>query len=561
MLNKLSALISAALPSPCSYTLEPPAVASHGDYATNAAMVLGKQLGRNPREVAEEIAQKLGTGDVIAKAEVAGPGFVNVWLTDGVLLTALPTVAVPPELMKKEKIVVEYGQENIAKPLSVGHLRSNIIGQALVNIFRYLGHEVVSDNHLGDWGTQFGKVIVAYKKWGDRDTIHKNPIAELLALYVRFHEEAEADATLEDMAREESKKLEDGDSENMALWEWFNEESRTNLDRIHDRLGVHFDAVHGEAFYRNATEGIIRELLEKGIAREDDKGAVLLEFPPEMSDTPLLIRRSDGGTLYATRDLAAVKFYMEHYAPDRVLQVVGSEQSLYFRQFYDAAVRAGWMTAGQFVHVANGLVRLPEGKMSTRKGRVVVLEGVLDEAETRVRAVLDEKKCDVVGEEREQLVKDIALGAIKFSDLGHSREKNIVFTWEAALSFDGYAAPYLQYTHARCVSLLAKAGASDVGSLELPGGATLVTAEERALALKLGQFQVAVARGAAEYHPHVIAGYLFDLAQVYNSFYQSVPVNGAEGDVRLVRLYMVGKVAEVLRVGLGMLGIKAVGRM
>ena len=538
-------------------SLEYPRDRTHGDFSCNIALQLSKELGKPPREIAQKIVEHFPKEDFLKDITIAGPGFINFLLQDSVLYKALHE--------KEEKntsprtILVEYGQENIAKPTSVGHLRSNIIGQSLFNIFSFLGENVISDNHLGDWGTQFGKVIVAYKKWGNDEKIQKNPLEELVQLYVRFHTEAKKDPPLEDAARKEFKKLEDGDIENKKLWEWFRSESLKGLEKIHKRLGTTFDYMHGEAFFEKDLPSIISELLEKGIAQTDTDGSIIVSFPEEFSSTPLLIQKSDGATLYATRDLATVKFYISEFKPDLVLQCAGAEQSLHFRQFYDTAIRAGWITEGQFVHIKNGMIALPEGKMSTRKGRVILLESLLDEAEQRIETILEEKKCEITGEERKNLISTLGIGAVIFADLGQTLESNITFTWEKALNFEGYSGPYIQYTYARSQSILRK-NEESIAPLSLEK-ISFSDPSERALAFLLTQFHETVLQAAKSYHPHIIAQYIFDLAQKFNAFYHAVPVLKSANPEKSIRLFLTQKTGEILKQGLGLLNIQAPERM
>jgi len=542
------------------------AAGEHADYASNVAMVLKDLLVDGPRETAEKIQEELSKSNEfnkhVEKTEIAGPGFINFWLKDEIVWGESQKAEKAPKNKKPRTIVVEYGQENIAKPMSVGHLRSNIIGQSLVNIFKFLGENVITDNHLGDWGTQFGKLIVAYKKWGEKEKIEKNPITELNALYVRFHKEVEEDVSkvceMEDEARLEFKKLEDGDEENTKLWEWFKGESLKEFEKMYKRLGTSFDYMHGEAFYKNDTKTVIDELITKEIAVKNEDSSIMVEFPEAFSPSPLLIQKSDGATLYATRDLAAIKFYKSEFKPDLVLQCVGSEQGHYFKQVYNTAQRAGWIIPGEFVHIQNGMVRLPEGKMSTRKGNTVRLENLLDEAEEKIENILVEKNSSIEGQEKKELAKILGVGAVKFADLGQNRESNIVFTWDKMLSLDGYSAPYLQYTYSRANSILRKAEGS-IKNVEFKEFNDVL---ERKLALKLSFFMESVKQASDSFHPHMIAQYLFDLAQLYNKFYQALPVMNAEKkEEKDFRLVLTQKTTQILKTGLSLLGISVPERM
>jgi len=527
-----------------------------GDYASNVAMLV---KDGDPNETAEQLKNKLLESktftEKVSRVEIAGPGFLNFTIDDTALWKEIKSCETPPMNNEPKTILVEYGQENIAKPMSVGHLRSNIIGQSLVNIFKFLGDKVISDNHLGDWGTQFGKLIVAFKKWGDKEKVGKDPIAELTSLYVMFHKEAAENPSLEDEARTEFKKLEDGDTENEKLWQWFKEESIKEFEKLYHRLGVKFDFMHGEAFYKNDLKDIIDELLEKKIAVKNEDGSIMVTFSEEFSPSPLLIQKSDGATLYATRDLAAVKFYKKEFNPDLVLQCAGSEQALHFKQFYNTAERAGWIGEGQFIHVQNGMVRLPEGKMSTRKGTTIKLEDLFNESEERTKKILEERKSEIEKNEKDELVKTISTGAIIFSDLGQNREDNISFTWDKALSFDGYSAPYLQYTYARARSILRK---EEPKHFEFK---KFSTEEERGLAFKLSLFKDEVVKSKETFHPHIIARYIFDLSQTFNNFYNTTPVINSLPEEKGLRLLLVEKTSIVIKTGLSLLNIKAPERM
>ncbi len=537
-----------------SFTVTP--AEKFGDYASNIAMII---KNGEPSETAEQIKRKLleskNFTEIISRAEIAGPGFLNFTVNDVVLWEEIMGCETAPTNNNPKTILIEYGQENIAKQMSVGHLRSNIIGQSLVNLFKFIGNKIISDNHLGDWGTQFGKLIVAFKKWGDKEKVLKDPIAELNALYVMFHQEAENNSSLEDEGRAEFKKLEDGDAENEKLWRWFREESVKEFEKIHERLGVKFDFMHGEAFYKDDLKNIIDELLEKKIAVKNEDNSIMVAFPEEFSPSPLLIQKSDGATLYATRDLAAIKFYKKEFKPDLVLQCVGSEQTLHFKQIYNTAERAGWIKEREFINIQNGLIRLPEGKMSTRKGTVIKLEDLFNEAEEKTKKILEERKSEIEENEKDELIKMIATGSIIFSDLGQNREENITFNWDKALSFDGYAAPYLQYTYARAKSILRK---EEPKIFEFKN---FSNNEERKLAFKLSLFRDEVLKASETFHPHIIARYIFELAQTFNNFYNTTPVINSAPEEKYPRLLLVEKTSAVIRVGLSLLNIKVPERM
>ncbi|MFA6457910.1 MAG: arginine--tRNA ligase [Patescibacteria group bacterium] len=599
MFATIQKIVSDALPAKIDFTLETPPDSQFGDLATNAALILAKQLGKNPRELATEIATKISASELVAKAEIAGPGFINIFLKDSVIWEAARKKIEPKEVSKNSPlIVVDFGGENIAKPMSVGHLRSNIIGQALCNIYKFIGWRIVGDNHLGDWGTQFGKLIVAWNKWAGDKKPEDATIQELNDLYVRFHEEAEKNPELEDEARVTFKNLEKAQLERLkvlikislheageatekefleknpdiVLWLKFIYLSRKEFHKIHKRLEVPFPENNkqwnennlehyqeaGESWYLNRLSEEIEKLVREGVAKESE-GALIATFEEE-GWGPLLFRKSDGSTLYATRDLAAIDYRIEKFKPKKIVYAVGSDQELYFKQLFVVAKKCfgEGLKNTELVHAKFGMVRLPEGKMSTRKGRVIRLEDLLDEAEEKMKAVLAEKNCEIAGAEREKLIKDLAIGSVKFADLGHGRESDITFTWESALSFEGYAAPYLMYTHARACSISRKAG-----EFTLPQNIEkFSTPIERQLALKLDKFVGVVEEAAQSYHPHLIATYIYELAQDFNNFYHKSRVLNAESEeLKRLRLGLVKQTAGIIKTGLGLLGIEAPEKM
>ncbi len=605
MFATIQKIVSDALPAKIDFTLETPPDSQFGDLATNAALILAKQLGKNPRELATEIAAKISASELVAKTEIAGPGFINIFLKDSVIWEAARQKIEPKEVSKNSPlIVVDFGGENIAKPMSVGHLRSNIIGQALCNIYKFIGWRIVGDNHLGDWGTQFGKLIVAWKKWaGDKDPTEAT-IQELNDLYVRFHEEAEKNPELEDEARETFAKLEKdqldflatksvdekrrikAESREWALWTEFIKNSMREFYKTRQRLGVQFPEKNfpedengnlliwdqwnqvipyycqiGESDYLQDLAKNIEELLDGKVAQESE-GAIVVSFEEE-GWGPLLFRKSDGSTLYATRDLAAIEFRIKNFNPQKIVYAVGSDQELYFKQLFKVA--NDFFPKGdeplkvpELVHAKFGMVRLPEGKMSTRKGRVIRLEKLLDEAHEKMVKILKDKSPDLSPEEREVLAEQIGIGAVKFADLGHGRESDITFTWESALSFEGYAAPYLMYTHARACSISRKAG-----EFTLPQNIEkFSTPIERQLALKLDKFVGVVEEAAQSYHLHLIATYIYELAQDFNNFYHKSRVLNAESEeLKRLRLGLVKQTAGIIKTGLGLLGIEAPEKM
>lgn len=555
--------------------LEKPADVSHGDYSSNVAMVLYKQLSteekekvRNPRQLAEEIVSELHQivpEAFIKEITVAGPGFINFKLSDSSLLNYMSTVlsedwdTVLQTGNDRPTAIVEYSSANIAKPFTIGHLRSTIIGDAVANLLVAAGWRVYRDNHLGDWGTQFGKQIYAYLNIPLDPTGQKSneeiiegsdePVKLLVQLYVEFHTLAETKPEIEDAAREWFKKLEDGDQEARRIWQKCIDWSMKEFQRIYKRLGVEFTENegrgYGESFFEDKMTPVIEELESKNLLQESE-GAKLV-FLEEEKLPPLMIIKKDGATLYATRDLATDKFrkenvkrYGEH---PLVINEVGAEQSEYFQQLYAVERKLGWYKPGQRVHVKHGLYRFQDKKMSTRKGNTIWLNDVLDEAVKRAEGNAE-----------------IGIGALKWNDLKRSAHLDVVFNWDEILSMDGNSGPYMQYAYARCVSLLRKA-ASEPGKT-VAEQSLYDKVPERQLMRKLIQYPSVIQRAATEFAPHHVCTYLFGLAQEFNSFYHQAPILQAETEeLQQLRLQVTQAVALTVRHGLAMLGIQIVDRM
>jgi arginyl-tRNA synthetase len=469
-------------------------------------------------------------------------------------------------------IVIDYSSPNIAKPFSVGHLRSTIIGQALHNILSYLGYRVIGDNHLGDWGTQFGKLLCAFNRWGSEDELERNATAHLLGLYVRFHEEAKTNPNLELEARDWFRRLETGDEKARSLWQRFVQFSTTEFGRIYDLLRVKFDSMRGESAYEDRLAGVIGRAIEHGVARREKPAAAMVtggdEVGPDETvviiplddagiETPLILQKSDGTSLYATREIATAEYRIERWHPEKMLYVVGKEQELYFRQFSAALTKLG--ISVPCIHVTFGLVRLPEGRMSTREGRVVFLEDVIAEAVRRAEAVLQDR--DLSAEEKGNISRIVGIGAIKYADLSQSRIKEVVFDWNRMLALDGDSAPYLQYAYTRTRSILRK---SEVQGLEpkVPSPSSLVLPEELTLLKSIARFPDAIVSAAESYEPHRIAGRIYRLARDFSAFYDKAPVIKAETpELRDARLYLVEMTGKVLATGLALLGIEVTEQM
>jgi arginyl-tRNA synthetase len=446
-----------------------------------------------------------------------------------------------------EAVTVDLSSPNIAKAFSMGHLRSTVIGNAIANIAEKNGYRPIRINHLGDWGTQFGKLIVAYRKWGEEEAVRKNPISELMKLYLRFHEEAEKDPSLEEEGREAFKWLEEGDTENLALWEWFREESLHEFTRIYDLLGVQFDSFAGEAFYNDKMDAVVDLLEEQGLLIESDGAKVVNLDDADLP--PCLIQKSDGATLYATRDLATAIYRKNEYNFVKSLYVVGSEQSLHFTQLKLVLQKAGFVWTKDMEHVTFGMMLRDGKKMSTRKGHVVLLEEVLNNAIELTRKIIAEKNPTLV--EKEKVSHDVGIGAVIFHDLKHFRNNDVEFSMEQMLNFEGETGPYLQYTHARCHSLLKKGG-------YMPNTEALEIEDEEAWPILslLKDFDQVVKLAWREYDPSKVARFALDLARTLNQYYAHVHILSDEKN-KTARLNLIFATATVIKEALRILGLGA----
>jgi arginyl-tRNA synthetase len=545
--------------------LETPENPQHGDYSCNIAMQLVKELKKNPRQIAQEIIENIPENTVIEKTEIAGPGFINFFLAEEFCKEEF--LKFSPEKKQEnphpKKILIDFSSPNIAKPLHVGHLRSTIIGDSLQRIFRHLGHSVTADNFLGDWGTAFGKLVVAIEKWGDMEQIKENPIPELIQLYKKFSTEAKENENLDDEAREAFRKIEqDEDTQSQhykKLWKWIVEVTLTQLNSFYQELDIHFDQFQGESFYVPFNDSTIAKVESVG---EISEGALVVKFPnpnnPEKElMPPILFRRSDGATLYQTRDLSKILYYQEKNF-DELLYVVAHEQQLHFKQLFETAKKLD--VQGHLEHISFGLVLGADGKkFSTRKGNGVGLEEVFDEAKERVEKIIEQrgKIADLSKEEKQTLIKDIAYGSIKFNDLSQNRTTDIVFNWEKMLSFEGFSAPFLQYSHARAKSILRKSEEKEMK--DLPS----LSNEETLLVKKIIQFPEIVAKAGNSKKPNIIAEYLFQLAKSFNTFYHHCPIlkEDIAENTKNTRLFLTKKFAQTLKTGLNLLGINVPEKM
>lgn len=533
-----------------------------GDFQTNFAMMNSKIIGGNPRKIAEEIVNEIGTcNHLIEKLEIAGPGFINIFLKDeylGEYVSKMTTEKFEyTELNTKGDVIIDYSSPNIAKRMHIGHLRSTIIGDAVKRLYNFLGYHTVADNHIGDWGTQFGKLIIGYRKWLDKEAYEKNPIEELERVYVEFSKESENDPSLDDLAREELKKLQDGDKENYALWQEFIKVSLDEYNKLYNRMGITFDTYYGESFYHNMMPAVLDELVEKGLAVED-QGAKVVFFDEKDNLHPCIVQKKDGAFLYSTSDIATVKFRKENYDINRLIYLTDERQQDHFKQFFKITEMLGWDI--EKIHIWFGIMRFADGVFSTRKGNVIRLEQLLDEGKKRALEVIEEKNPSLSDEEKNNIAEVVGVGAIKYADLSQNRQSPIIFEWDKVLSFEGNTAPYLQYSYARIQSIKKKA--EEMGKVITADTKIVIKDKiERNLVTFLTLFPTMVLKAGETYKPNLLTDYLFDLAKKFNTFYNACPILNQEDEVLLSRLLIADRTAEILRQGLDLLGIRTVDRM
>lgn len=545
----------------------PTADARFGDYQSNYAFRVGKALRTNPRAVAVAMVEHLPASEMVASVDVAGPGFINFklndsWIGDNVRERAGDDRFGTHTPGAGKTLVLDYSSPNIAKRMHVGHLRSTIIGNALHRIYAFLGWRVVADNHVGDWGTQFGKLIVGWQSWRDDAAFEVDPIGELQRIYQKFGDEAEGRPELMDQARAETAKLQEGDSENRALWEQFVDVSMREFDAVYERLGVQFDVTLGESFYRDQLAALMADLESTGVAVRSD-GALIIEFSPEdgkgLAKSPLLVQKSDGAALYGTTDLATVQHRMDTWNPDLIGYVTDVRQQLHFRQVFATCKKMG--LNANFYHAWFGMLRFADGAVaSTRSGQALNLVDVLDTAAQRALEVVNAKSGHLPEAERLAIAEIVGAGAIKYTDLSQNPQSDIVFEWDKMLSLEGNTAPYLMYAHARCHSIFRKAGISADFD---PGPVVIGHERERELAVALLRTPEIIDSAAAHWRPNMLADHLYQVASAFARFWSACRVldEGIDPEVMTSRLALCRATAGVLSQGLGMLGIKAPTRM
>lgn len=532
-----------------------------GDFQTNFAMMNSKIIGKNPRVIAQEVLDNLEENNVIEKLEIAGPGFINIFLKSeylGELLKKSRTEEYDFSFLNREgDVIIDYSSPNIAKRMHIGHLRSTIIGDSIRRIYKYLGYHIVADNHIGDWGTQFGKLIIGYRRWLNKEAYKENPIEELERVYVEFSKLSETEPELEEEARLELKKLQDGDAENFALWKEFIKVSLDEYDKLYKRLGVHFDTYYGESFYHPIMQGVVEELVEKKLAVEDD-GAKVVFFPEEDNLFPCIVQKKDGAFLYSTSDIATIKFRRETYNINKLIYLTDERQQDHFKQFFRITDMLGWNVEKH--HIWFGIMRFADGVFSTRKGNVIRLEQLLDEGKKRAYEIVQEKNPSLSEEEKDKIAEIVGVGAIKYADLSQNRQSPIIFEWDKILTFEGNTAPYLQYSYARIQSILRKAE-SEGKNVDYSKEIKIEDKLERALADHITAFPMAVLKASETFKPNIIADYLFELSKKFNSFYNSCPILNQEDEILYSRALIAKITGETIKDGLSLLGIKTLERM
>lgn len=540
-------------------SLEDPKDIRHGDYACPVAFSLAKVLGRSPAEIGEAIVEHFPKDARVGEVIFSAPGYINLRLNVSYLESLLKELekgfALEGTPVRKRPVIVEYPSTNAAKPMGVHHILTTVIGDSIANILDFAGYEVIRINHLGDWGTHFGKIIYAVETWGDRTAIHKNPNEEFAKLYVRFNEEAEKNPELEDEARAIFKSLEEGDELRLSMWKWIVNESMQDLEKILQRLGVEVDQHMGESFYLEMTQAVLQDGVEKGLFVEGEGGALIFDMGPDQS--PALLRKSDGTTLYLTRDVATAKYRVETWHPESILYVVDHAQSLHFKQ--DAAIckALGYLEATQLEHIGFGRMRFAGASISTRKGNVIKLESLLDEAAKKAGDLARERGNTMSKEEMETLQEVVGSGSVKYGILAQDRNKDIVFDWDKIITLEGNSAPYLMYSYARAGSILSK-----VGDLALSGLPQLTEELEIELIRQMIKFPQVIEQAAVDRKPHHIAHYLYELCQNFNRFYGNLPVANAHSQAsQRVRVGLIQAFMFELKAGLSMLGISVLERM
>ena len=558
--------------------VQPATDARFGDYQTNAAMILAKQQRANPRQLAAQIIERLDVADLCAPPEIAGAGFINFRLLPTALESQLPALAADPRLgvpapEQPQTILIDFSSPNVAKPMHIGHIRSTILGDALARSAAFLGHRVVRDNHIGDWGTQFGMLLHAWKTERDPAALAADPLGEMERLYKLISARSKEDPGTLDAVHQELVKLQAGDEENLAIWREMQRLSQAQFDAIYARLGITFDITLGESFYNPWLKDTAQQLRAAGIARESEGALCVFSDStlPEKDDPflisrdgqwiplPALVQKADGAANYTTTDLATLDYRQRTYAPHAILYVTDGRQQHHFRQLFAIFRRWQPSAAARLDHVWFGTILGPDGRpFKTRSGETIRLADLLDEAEERAFAIVTEKNPALPEAERREIARVIGLGAVKYADLLPNRQSDYTFSWDKMLALTGNTAPYLQYSHVRIQSIFRKADA-DPAAQQAP--VTVADPAERALAMKLFQFGELLPQILADHRPNLLCNYLYELASLFHSFFEACPVLKAEPDLRASRLTLCALTARTLKEGLALLGIGVPERM
>ena len=543
--------------------IETPADIKMGDYAF-PCFKLAKLLRKAPPVIAKSIAEAIGDDPMFEKVESVN-AYVNMFVSKEDFAREVVSEAIEKgddygrsSIGGGKKVIVEYSSPNIAKPFHIGHIRSTVIGNSIYKIYDFLGYDTMRINHLGDYGTQFGKMICAYRRWGNKEDVIKEPIKSLLSYYTKFHVEAEKDPALEDEARAIFAKLEKGEPEEVELWQWFRDESLKEFNRVYDMLGITFDSYNGESFYSDKMPRFVQELKDKGLLVED-AGAQIVKLD-EYDLPPALITKSDGSTLYITRDIAAAVYRKETYDFYKNIYVVASQQNLHFQQWIKVIELLGYDWAKDCVHVPFGLVSMEEGTMSTRQGRVIFLEDVLNRAVEQTRQIIKEKNVNT--ENIDETAKEVGIGAVVFNELSNYRIKDYVFSWDKVLNFEGETGPYVQYTHARACSILRNAGDDAVAKAKAGFDAKYITSESahRLMSLIYEMPEVIVEAGE-KYEPSIVTRHIVDISQAFNKFYHDEHILVDNEDEKIAKIALVLAAKTAIKNGLGLLGMKAPEKM
>ncbi|MBF1151408.1 MAG: arginine--tRNA ligase [[Eubacterium] sulci] len=546
--------------------IEIPQDQSMGDYAF-PCFRLAKTMRKAPNLIAAELAEKLQGEKLFSEVSPVN-AYVNMFVSREEMMKSTVSEVLEEkenfgrsDIGGNKKVIVEFSSPNIAKPFHIGHIRSTVIGNSLSKIYDALGYDVFKINHLGDYGTQFGKMICAYRRWGNREDVINSPIKTLLGYYTKFHVEVEEHPELEDEARAIFTKLEQGSKEEVELWQWFREESLKEFQRVYDMLGIEFDSYNGESFYSDKMPRFEKELSDKGLLQES-KGAQVVDLEEYKLGTAL-IKKSDGSSLYITRDIAAAVYRKENYDFYKNIYVVATQQNLHFQQLFKILELMGYDWANQCVHVPFGMVRLEEGTMSTRHGRVVFLEDVLNGAIEKTREIIEEKNPNI--ENLEEITSQVGIGAVVFNELSNNRIKDYTFKWDQILNFDGETGPYVQYTHARCASLLRKAGEDIVAKAQDPKNVDFALLAKSDSAYELTKliyaFPGVVEQAGEKYEPSIITRHIIDIAQCFNKFYHDEHIIVDDEVEKISKIALVIATKRVIATGIGLLGMKAPERM